>query len=1308
MLRPRVKRRRAAVLILVLGILALLTFVAAAFQALTTVETRATSNYRDGERARYGALSGIEATKFNLRRSVYTPGFPVIWAQPDQYDYSQNAWLENDFFTAPSTAYAGYPGGYLPPVSIAPDAVEHGKAPSFGLALNPVPGVLNDSTTGTSGPPRALPWPSYVFGSTYYTDPTNKSFKGDYASVRVTPATAQLYLNDTNPCLANMLETLAEIVIPPTGTGGVPVGAGKAIVDSRPANGYARATDLEGLPALKNLGLSITQIQALEPYVCCLAPVDKKVIARWDTTNNHSDITLRPRAPVDVNWAPYPVLVAVLCPADVNGGVSVGTAGLKGATISHGTATLDYTTACTLAKNIMKYRSTPQIQVDSPLPPLAAQPSWIAGMPSPATGVPSTLCRRFGFRRWAEFVTFLQTPAMSGLSASQAALVAANCNPNTDLNKFVPDASNLREVDKSDVQQGSTEFCFSPGGVFTIDSFGVVLGPDATIAASARVRAVVRVFEQYVETTQADFEDDRIDPEGLELSAMRDICTLPECRNAIDPAASGAAGPHLRGNVDFDFAQTGLFAATYDGQLTFNVITKCICAQAENGTYVGFIDRTANGKRATGASTTAGGITQVAGSPVRPYGYDASTNKWVPAPPGSTGYTPVGPGPMVVLPPGATGGGTQNPLANPDWNSGSDMHPLAAITGRSQTGGGSPRAFAFTQDENNDPASNGVLNPTHQSIVAKDVFCTDQLTLTGTAGVVASIWIKAQATIGDIEYDSCDTQSFEAWFKPAWVDTAGTQTLLEWESGEPVYVPAAPPTGESARDFLPPPPQDGHVNNADITAVASLSAIANLGFTSRARNDYASLGVHASLKVWIDMPASTAADPSGLVHCEFKLTTPTQSDSSGSGPDVQPAGTPYSRSWVSTNKIFPGTWHHFLFSLQRPDDLAKCASAANGGVDHTWFYVDGNTGTPSGDDTWPTEISADARLVKMSLDRMSNEIYDFEQACFNLLLSLGAIVWAAGSGPVRVDTSFYRPQDHRDPCVIPIGDSAHPNIYVAQADGGGTPFKGLIDNIVFDSKWKRIGGGGGPLTEVWPGEQYLARYDCFRPSSDNDTTINAASDAGAKPKVNSLLFSKRTQAVEWDRPIRIVGYETTAWKSQRTSDEGSAELGHVHMRFGWAPLPTGGTTSSGSATPGTEQPLQGFASIPLSTGAGIEPATGLPAGSPVAGTNNNGWTGWLDQNAPFNGVTNGYVVMSTDPVTSAVMPGFQTQGPYQFYGYALEVLPISAANIGDSSAFQSSFQATDGPKMAPVIDDVTITYMPWDTATVFEEEEVVD
>ena len=558
----------------------------------------------------------------------------------------------------------------------------------------------------------------------------------------------------------------------------------------------------------------------------------------------------------------------------------------------------------------------------------------------------------------------------------------------------------MRTVDKSDLTSSSTEFCFSPGGIYTVESFGVVLGADANIAASARVRAVIRVFEQVpARRPRPTSRTIGIDPEGKELSAMRDICSLPESRNAIDPPSgtSTVAGPHLQGNADYDLATSGLFAATYDGQLTFNVITKVICADGLQGTYVGFIDRTLEGKRAVPGQTTQRGIisTNAALPSVRALSYTAPYSP-------STAGAP-GPGPMVVLKSGTTGGPT-NPNAYPDFVNGSDLHPLAAFCGRQG------RAFTFDQDQGPSAYPNsGVILPTHVSVTGTTINVTDTTLITRAGGLVAELVLTAQAVVPNYSYDTCDTQSFEAWFKPDLNETGSTvsQMLVDWQSGDPVGCPV-------------PAPGDGTLDTGTITApVGSLAALlSGISFPARSHNDLAYVGAHASLQIWLDTPAASATPPSSTLNCKFTLSVPDAmysqtyyGDSTGvgpgAGPDYQPAPvgtsphTIYSRQWTATNAIFAGTWHHFLFSMQRPDT----------GADHnenTFFYADGVLVTSTDADVWPTETSADARMVRMGYDRLTGELYDFRAQVFAALTPVGVVMGSTSIPEPPIDPEQFR------------------------------------------------------------------------------------------------------------------------------------------------------------------------------------------------------------------------------------------------------------------------------------------------------------
>jgi hypothetical protein len=98
---------------------------------------------------------------------------------------------------------------------------------------------------------------------------------------------------------------------------------------------------------------------------------------------------------------------------------------------------------------------------------------------------------------------------------AMADVLKANFNPNLCLNETNPDANLYTAVDKTDLIVNSTEFCFTPMGLFDIESEGRVLvplnGPDVRISrqgttiALKKIACVAKVFDVHRETSQADF-----------------------------------------------------------------------------------------------------------------------------------------------------------------------------------------------------------------------------------------------------------------------------------------------------------------------------------------------------------------------------------------------------------------------------------------------------------------------------------------------------------------------------------------------------------------------------------------------------------------------------------------------------------------------------------------------------------------------------------------------------------------------------------------------------------------------------------
>ncbi|MFC1587358.1 PilX N-terminal domain-containing pilus assembly protein [Planctomycetota bacterium] len=81
----------------------------------------------------------------------------------------------------------------------------------------------------------------------------------------------------------------------------------------------------------------------------------------------------------------------------------------------------------------------------------------------------------------------------------------ANFNPNSQLNDYNPNLSVNRHVDKSQLATYTTELCFEPTGFFEIQSLGEILNPGGIILARSEINTMVKVFEYFRQSTQAQF-----------------------------------------------------------------------------------------------------------------------------------------------------------------------------------------------------------------------------------------------------------------------------------------------------------------------------------------------------------------------------------------------------------------------------------------------------------------------------------------------------------------------------------------------------------------------------------------------------------------------------------------------------------------------------------------------------------------------------------------------------------------------------------------------------------------------------------
>lgn len=998
------RRRRGAALLMTICVLGVLVLMVGAFAAVTRIERAASANYVDGERARFLAWSGVERAKFELRRAPSTPLFPLQWAA---YEPTNGATT-------------------LPPL-------EQARDPSFRVRLDPLPAAF-DSTDPSVLPP----WPSGIVGASYYVDTTNPAFGGDYYVLKVEDTNGKIALNDGNPHLRKMLDTLARF------RGLTATDVGQRVLAGMPRDGYRSVEDLRRV-------LDEQEFAEIAPFVAVHSFIDRRVIemgeqyAGGDTgtgtlTYRAGTRARQPRAPVNINTAPLPVLVAVF-----NG---IG----HGGTMGNPTEKVDYAAAQTLAQAV-KAKREQLLQ---------------------ASGA--------GFQKWSELYQFLLTEG--GLTKTLAAAVLANCNPNTDTNKLVPDLSMYRPVDKLDLTAATTELTFAPGGIYEIESLGVILAPDsgthvARVVAASKVRSVVRVFERMVDRMQDDFEADRIDkgPTAPATANLRDMTTLPEYRNDGD------------GPLDL--------AADWDGQVTFNVITSQEVSL--EGAFAGFLAGDLNAR-----PTAGGGAVNNIGS--------------------------------------ARGEVNQSVAASPDMSYGSDLHPFGARTGAGD------RSLAFAQDE--------VIATVHREVPESEIIMTD-----GHGNYASTL-----ATIPGWTYDAIDAHAFELWFKPDHpVDTGTTttassrQVLLEWESGGP-RAPGSPdpvvPGGtvdmssfvsdvhdENVQNYLdavaaggpgpagvppvhvagdgvtvpPPPPeyffgdplgtgplpwnQNPYPPDRDPAADAELYAsmldqwfadkfgeLVGDMFRNVDQNtsDGITWGAKARLTIWLERAGSDDVSPMFRVRAHFEVAKKDEEYDSTSNA--------YSRDWVSTTTVRAGTWHHVLFSfyaLPPPGDASRVPP------EHTNFYVDGHRVNASGSDSWPTEIHAQARIAKRVVDRLNAEF----GGGFDPSTGMG--------GGIEIEFDV---EDYRVAVEVPRGNLP---VQVGDEIAHNASYSGLIDNLIFQGNWPKF--FPAVSTTASPG-----RFDLWRPSLGRVT--NSGSDD------HHLRYTKRTQALEWDQPIRVLSYAWTAWK----------------------------------------------------------------------------------------------------------------------------------------------------------------------------------
>jgi len=159
------------------------------------------------------------------------------------------------------------------------------------------------------------------------------------------------------------------------------------------------------------------------------------------------------------------------------------------------------------------------------------------------------------WRTWGEFGAFLDSLASTAISGyyvpgqepvcgdlGAADMLKANFDPNTLLEKQMPDGISWRWFDKSDLSIGSTEGSLGPTGIFRVESLGRVSSPSGRLLASASLSATVRAFDLLRQTSQKDFVSGRTpnggDTSYLSLAALSPAPPFPLPRRTAGAEAS--------------------------------------------------------------------------------------------------------------------------------------------------------------------------------------------------------------------------------------------------------------------------------------------------------------------------------------------------------------------------------------------------------------------------------------------------------------------------------------------------------------------------------------------------------------------------------------------------------------------------------------------------------------------------------------------------------------------------------------------------------------------------------------------------
>ncbi len=456
-------------MIITLGVLGVLLFLTLAFISMARMERRAAQHRTDATRAFLLARSGLEDALARLQAGQDPDFSPIRFRGADRNADGSVSVAERAFY---------------------PNALSV-IDPSAGRSLRPSWPVLDP----ISSLPALLPWGySGRLGPTQPQMYCLKASSGGFYVNGGDPAVPASV--GYNAVLRRVLGTLAEVlqreearpVLPADGTD---------LVDRRPPAGWNNLAEVARV-----LGWNQAKTAVFRPYLCFRAWTDKRVVApnlpaglalpkdyvSWGELlldrRTAPDGSKAPdferiggrnvgRAPVNLAWASCrrPALIALM-------------AGLAGVYLEEASiAGAGGATPCP---------GPGAPEAIGTLRAVSIQNSWT---PADDCHLASDALAGRTVSSWQEFEALIEAIPFTGATTAQIQakkdLLKANFNPNSDINKFNPDRSCWRSVDKSDLTVYSTEFSLGPLQAVDLESCGRVLGPRGTLLAERSLRGTV-------------------------------------------------------------------------------------------------------------------------------------------------------------------------------------------------------------------------------------------------------------------------------------------------------------------------------------------------------------------------------------------------------------------------------------------------------------------------------------------------------------------------------------------------------------------------------------------------------------------------------------------------------------------------------------------------------------------------------------------------------------------------------------------------------------------------------------------------